>query len=131
MAIRRWMALFVPIAAVSVGCGGDTAPTAPITDAVTIYADPDFRGDNRPILAAVPELGELGGPCGTGAGGDWDDCVSSIRVPAGWEVTVYDDEDYQGRSMTFTADVADLEQLPGPCSDGWDDCISSIRVREQ
>ena len=125
-----WMTLFVPIAALSIGCGGDTAPTAPTTNAVTIYADPDFRGDSRPVLAEIGELGDLGGPCGTGAAGDWDDCISSIRVPTGWEVTVYDDEDFQGDSRTFTTDVADLEREAGPCSDGWDDCISSIRVRQ-
>ena len=130
MARSRGLALFVLVAALSGGCGS-TSPAAPTSNAVTVYADPEFRGDSRVVIGSIPELGDLGGPCGTGAAGDWDDCISSIRVPQGLEVTVYEDEDFSGASMTFTADVLDLEREPGPCSDGWDDCISSIVVRER
>ena len=122
------------IAAVSGGCGSST-PTAPSTtlanSLVTIYQDPEFRGGSRALMGDIVDLDDAAGPCGTGVGGDWDDCISSIRIPAGWEVTVFQDDNYGGASTTFTADVTDLERRPGPCSDGWDDCISSIRIRQR
>jgi hypothetical protein len=80
------------------------------------------------LPASVADLDSLPG-CG-GAGADWNDCISSIRIPAGWSVTVYEQDDYVGTSTTFTADVPDLERVPGPCGNDWDDCISSIQVRQ-
>ena len=122
------------IAAVSGSCGKSSA-TAPSTtlanSLVTIYQDPEFRGNSRALMGDIVDLDNAAGPCGAGVGGDWDDCISSIRIPTGWEVTVYQDDNYGGASATFTADVTDLERRPGPCSDGWDDCISSIRIRQR
>jgi peptidase inhibitor family I36 len=106
----------------------DNNPTAP-TDVVVIYADTNFRGNSRAMLGNAPNLDDLPG-CG-GAGADWDDCISSIRVPSGWEVAVFDHDDYTGDSATFRADVPDLHQVPGPCGNDWDDCISSIQVRQR
>ena len=67
--------------------------------------------------------------CG-GAGSDWDDCISSIRVPSGWSITIYDEDNYTGNSMVLTRDTPDLHNVPGPCGDDWDDCIASIQVRQ-
>jgi hypothetical protein len=50
-------------------------------------------------------------------------------VPSGWQVTLYEDDRYEGRSVTLTSHVRDLEDLRGPCGDDWDDCVSSIQVR--
>ena len=52
-----------------------------------------------------------------------NDRVSSIRVFGNAQVTVFQDRDYQGRSQTFTSDVADLRR------EGWNDLITSFRVR--
>lgn len=116
------------LAAVAVACGDD-GPTTPTGATVVIYQDTNFRGDSRAVVTDAPDLDDLPG-CG-GAGADWDDCISSIRVPRGWEITVFEHDDYTGASMTFTADVVDLEQQRGPCGDDWDDCISSIQVRQR
>jgi hypothetical protein len=81
------------------------------------------------MLGNVGDLDALPG-CG-GAGADWDDCISSIHVPSGWEVIVFEHDDYTGASMTFSVDVPDLELQPGPCGGDWDDCISSIQLRQR
>jgi Peptidase inhibitor family I36 len=116
------------LAAMAVACNDD-GPTTPTGATIVIYQDTNFRGDSRAVASNAPDLDDLPG-CG-GAGADWDDCISSIRVPTGWEITVFEHDDYTGASMTFTADVADLEQQRGPCGDDWDDCISSIQVRQR
>jgi hypothetical protein len=113
------------------GCESPTDPSA-ATEDVVIYADPDFRGESRRITADVLDLEDIAGGCyrTTALGSsriDWDDCISSIRVGPGWTVTVYEDPRYTEASLPITADVPDLEDVPGPC-DGWDDCVSSIRV---
>jgi hypothetical protein len=49
--------------------------------------------------------------------------ISSIRLFGNAEVTVYIDNDFQGRSRTFGSDVNDLRR------GGWNDRITSFRVR--
>ena len=50
--------------------------------------------------------------------------ASSVRVAAGWEVTVHANSDLGGDSATFTADDACFED------EGLDDEVSSVSVRE-
>jgi hypothetical protein len=107
----------------------DDSPTTPTGSAVIIYQDTNFRGDSRAVAADASDLDNLPG-CG-GPGADWDDCISSIRVPSGWEVTVFEHDAYSGGSATFTTDIEDLESRMGPCGGDWDDCISSIQVRQR
>jgi hypothetical protein len=103
------------------------------SDGVILYEHPDYKGDSIGVTFDQSELDVWPGPCG-GSGyptygpGDWDDCVSSVRVPAGWEAVLYEHERYRGETLTVTSDVSDLEDVAGPCGDDWDDCVSSIRV---
>jgi hypothetical protein len=113
---------------VSAACDDDS-PTTPTGTLVVIYQDTNFRGDSRAVAANASDLDALPG-CG-GPGADWDDCISSIRVPSGWEVTVFEHDLYSGASATFTTDIEDLERQMGPCGNDWDDCISSIQVRQR
>jgi hypothetical protein len=46
--------------------------------------------------------------------------VSSIKVPAGWKVTVYDGERFDGGSAVYTTDVPDLG--------GLDNAMSSLKI---
>jgi Peptidase inhibitor family I36 len=108
---------------------GDENPSTPSGISVEIYQNSDYGGDSRIMTTSVADLDDLPG-CG-GASADWDDCISSIRIPSPWEITVFEDDNYAGSSMTFTADVPDLERIPGPCGNDWDDCISSIQVRRR
>jgi hypothetical protein len=116
------------LAAACVSCSDD-GPTTPTDMNIVIYQDTNFRGDSRVVLGNAPDLDDLPG-CG-GAGADWDDCISSIRVPSGWEITVWEHDNYSGASMTFTSDVPDLHQVRGPCGDDWDDCISAFQARQR
>ena len=117
-------------------CGGGPAAPSPTDtgDGITIFEDPRFRGISTILLADVEDLDDLVG-CVKGTTRvleiNFDDCISSIRIPAGRKVTVYEDPRYRGDSVTFTSDVMDLDDVRGPCGGDWDDCISSIRVSRQ
>jgi hypothetical protein len=112
------------------GCAGPTQPTAPYGQGVTLYPDSLYRGDRVTLNGDVGDLSRLKGPCQTSEdeAGNYDDCVSSIHVPEGWTVTVFRDRGFAGGSATFTSDVADFNDVVGPCKRGFNDCISSIRV---
>ena len=98
---------------------------------VTVYEHPDFGGDSRTFDGPAFDLDDLRGPCFGFVDnfGDWDDCISSIRVPSGWEAVVFEHDEYEGESLTVTSDIRDLDDVRGPCGNDWDDCISSLRVR--
>jgi hypothetical protein len=57
--------------------------------------------------------------------------MSSLRVISGWTVTLYEDKDFRGRSVTVTADTPNLTALPGPCDGSFNDCVSSLKVAKQ
>jgi peptidase inhibitor family I36 len=117
------------LAVSSLACDDDST-TMPTGQTVVIYQDTNYRGDSRVLITGnQPDLDDLPG-CG-GAGADWDDCISSIRIPSGWEITVFEHDQYSGTSATFSADIPDLHLQMGPCGNDWDDCISSIQVRQK
>ena len=125
----RW-----PLAAALLVSACGSSPSAPSDpeQGVTIYADPRFRGESRVLTADAEDLDDVLGGCTHGTGAfmkfNFDDCISSIRIPPGWTVTVYEDPRYRGDSVKIASDVADLEDVRGPCGGDFDDCISSIRV---
>ncbi len=51
-----------------------------------------------------------------------NDAISSLRVPAGYRVTLFDSSDLTGASITKTADDGCL------VDDGWNDRVSSLRI---
>ena len=114
------------------GCHSPTAPSS-ITEGVIVFEHPRFGGAFKHFTTDVLDLEEVfAGGCGGFADplyeiGDWDDCISSIRVANGWRVTLYEDPRYRGDAVTLTADESDLENVRRD-DDDWDDCISSIRV---
>ncbi len=110
--------------------GGPTQPTAPFGQGVSLYPDSLYRGKAVTLDGDVSDLSRLRGPCG---GSDdepsqFDDCISSLRIPAGWSATLFRDRKFDGASVTYTEDVPDLDVVSGPCRPGFNDCISSIRV---
>ena len=116
-----------------VGLSQGCSPTGP-ADAdggVTVYELVRFAGQSWRIGSDQRDLDLVMGPCG----GDWDDCISSIRVPSGWQATIYEDPDFQGPSLTLSSDVWDLSERGvngwNTCDGVWGDCISSIRVSQQ
>ncbi len=132
--LRMSWAVSAGVIVLLAGACGDSpsAPTGGLANSlVIVFQDPEFRGNSRALMGDIADLDDLSGPCGTGAGSDWDDCISSIQIPSGWEATLFEHDNYGGASEIFSANVADLERRPGPCGDGWDDCASSIRVRRR
>ena len=54
--------------------------------------------------------------------GDINDDISSVRVPSGYRVTLYEHDNYQGRTLTLTSDESCL------VGRGFNDLTSSIKV---
>lgn len=62
-------------------------------------------------------------------GWDWNDRMTSVFVPAGRRVTLYEHGNFDGASLVLTSSVGDLRDRPGPGADGtWNDVVSSVRV---
>jgi hypothetical protein len=112
------------------GCGSPTQPTVPFGEGVSLYKDSLFRGKTVTIGADVSDLSKLDGPCNGSedTSSNFDDCISSMRIPPGWSATVFRDRKFEGASATYTADVPDFDVVAGPCKPGFNDCVSSIRL---
>ena len=84
------------------------------SDYVTLYEQCDFRGDRRDVL--VGEFRNM-----RSAGFD-NDSVSSIEVPNGMRLTVYQDDDFRGGHASFNQNISCLDRQ-------WNNKISSFHVR--
>ena len=62
--------------------------------------------------------------------GEWNDRITSIRVPPGRTLYVFEHQNYAGASAAFTAGGYDLRNYAGPGPGGtWNDAISSVFVQ--
>lgn len=57
-----------------------------------------------------------------------DHTISSIKVPHGFTVTIYENPDFKGKSTTITKDVPCLVDVPICNSVNWNDKVSSIII---
>ncbi|MBB5367088.1 MULTISPECIES: Vps62-related protein [unclassified Janthinobacterium] len=80
---------------------------------VSVYADANFSGKSQTLAPGSYDMGALGGV--------GNDTISSLRVPAGWRVTLYEHAGFQGRSQIVTADITML-------GEAFNDQVSSITV---
>ncbi|MBC7380453.1 MAG: RHS repeat protein, partial [Burkholderiaceae bacterium] len=80
------------------------------TSGVTLYEQGDYLGAALPLAVGVWPLSLLG----------LNDMLSSIRVSAGWQVTLYENADGTGRSRVVTADVAFLSDF--------NDAVSAVGI---
>jgi hypothetical protein len=86
----------------------------PSGNAVIIYADGDYRGQSATILPGnYSTMAQVDFP---------DNALSSLTVPAGFRVVLYEFENFQGKSYTIT------QSKPGFLISGWNDKTSSIAV---
>lgn len=79
---------------------------------VTVYADAHYAGASQTLAAGwydLERLREVG-----------DDAISSLKVPDGWRVTLYEHAGFRGRCRTVYGDSPDLR--------GFDDLASSLVV---
>lgn len=79
---------------------------------ITLYKDSDYRGARQVLAAGSYDLDEIA------LGGD---SVSSIRIPPGWRVVLYEHKGFQGRSKELTRDTSFVD-------DSFNDLTSSLRV---
>ncbi|MDJ0616414.1 MAG: Vps62-related protein [Calothrix sp. MO_192.B10] len=80
-------------------------------DFVYIYEDVNFDGKSAELLPGDYDMSSLGIP---------NDSLSSLKVPLGMKVTLYEHHGFAGRSKTFTHDT--------PRVDDFNDITSSIKV---
>jgi len=127
--MRTWTV--AALALLVAACESHTGPSESL--GVTVFEHPDFGGNSRTFDGNAFDLDDLRGPCSglfdSGDDGHWDDCISSVRVAPGWEVTLFEHDEYDGESLSLTLDIRDLDAIDGPCGRDWDDCVSSLVVR--
>jgi hypothetical protein len=68
----------------------------PTNCAVTAYADPNYTGTSTCLRVGSHRMADLGGV--------GNDRLSSIKVRPGMKVTLYENDQYNGASATFTSD---------------------------
>lgn len=79
---------------------------------VIMYRDADFKGDQVTLSAGYHPMSHFGAV--------GNDAVTSIRIPSGYQVTLYSDDNFQGERVTYTSDI----NLPT----NWNDKVSSVLV---
>ncbi len=95
-----------------------SALQVPCSDRPVIYADNNFQGRSLIITSSVADLHSL----------EMGDVVSSVCIPAGWQVDFYEDAGFRGRMLRLTTgSIADLNRAR-PDGTDWGDRISSVRV---
>ena len=82
------------------GGSGTTPPptTPPATNGVTFYADINYGGTAKTLGVGNYTLSQLN------AAGIQNDWMSSLRVPSGYKVEVYQNDNFTGTKWTYTAD---------------------------
>jgi hypothetical protein len=83
-------------------------------DKVVIYVDEDYKGQSASLLPGTyATMAQAGFP---------DKAMSSLIVPPGYRVVIYDQENFRGKSYTITASKTKFYLS------GWSDKTSSIAV---
>jgi hypothetical protein len=92
-------------------------PPGPVADAM-FHSDIEFQGDTLSLAGDLAFVGP-----------EWNDQISSVHVPDGRTVVLYEHAEFGGQSLTLSEDAVDLRMFAGPSLDGtWNDAVSSIRV---
>ncbi len=81
---------------------------------VVLYTDGNYRGQSSTLLPGTySTMSQAGFP---------DDALSSLTVPVGYRVVIYESENFKGKSYTITA------SKPAFTFSNWNDKTSSIAV---
>lgn len=83
------------------------------SDYVTIYEHCDYRGDSRDVL-----VGDFRNMRSVNFK---NDSVSSVKVPNGMDLVIYQDDDFRGRYARISRDISCLDRQ-------WNDEVSSLKV---
>ncbi len=97
------------------GGGGTTPPTPPATNGVTFYADINYGGKAVTLGVGNYTLSQLNAK---GIPNDW---MSSLKVPSGWTVEVYQNDNFGGTKWTYTSSSSWV-------GDAANDKMSSVKI---
>jgi hypothetical protein len=87
----------------------------PMTQArVTLFVDCPFVGTSVSLAPGNYNMNQIGLP---------NDSISSVRVPSGLQLVLFEHSDFAGASVVITSDAACLTDR------GWNDRASSLRVQ--
>lgn len=78
----------------------------------TLYEDCNYRGNSRSLSAGYHDWNGMGVR---------NDALSSLTLPSGWSITLYENSGYKGRSTTYNSSV---NCLPSD----WNDRVSSVYI---
>lgn len=81
---------------------------------VTLYSDAGYKGNTAVLGEGYHALKDFGGV--------GNDALTSLRIPYGFEVTLFSDDNFQGDQISFTSDVSGLPR-------NWNDKTSSILIK--
>ena len=88
----------------------------------TIYADCNYSGQSQTLSPGDYDMARIQLP---------NDSISSIRVPAGMRVRLFENSGFGGRSLDVTSDTSCLTGMRwGNSQQTWNDYVSSIRVED-
>lgn len=87
--------------------------TGTVSTYVTLYGNTYYKGGSQQLSPGLYDLSSL--TVG-------NDSLSSLSIPSGWSVTLYEDSGFSGSTYTLTASDNNL------IGEGWNDRASSIRV---
>jgi hypothetical protein len=87
----------------------------PMTEArVTLFTGCPFSGASVSLGVGDYNMNQIGLP---------NDSISSLRVPSGLQLTLYEHNNFEGASVAISSDHSCLTD------NGWNDRASSLRVR--
>jgi hypothetical protein len=94
---------------------------------VVLYIDEGFQGSSLIVKEDIANLEEHQFSFAL-----WDipfnDKVSSIYIPPGYKVIIYDDKNYNGKEKTISSSVSGLTKIKDNTDRNWNDRFSSIKV---
>lgn len=96
----------------------DGVAPVPATSGVRFYGDSNYQGDASYLGVGSYDVSDLGA---RGINNDW---ISTIQIPSGYTVTVYEHGGYQGASAVYTSDVIFWNE------EQWNDQISSVVITQ-
>ena len=125
------LALSLALAGVLAGCGGGGPSDEAAVQEVSVPGGAASAGATATATAAQVCFYEHANYAGASLcrssttswiGPTWNDRISSIRVPAGYKVELFADQNFRGAAVTLTADNANLVGV------ALNDAVSSMRV---
>ena len=120
-AFNNFVALRLPAAVAALDAADGTAPP-PASGVATLYRDCNYGGTATSLPAGDYPLSQLQ------AKGILDNDLSSLQVNAGYQLVLYENDNFTGASLTLTANTGCLVSNPRG-SGNWNDQASSLRVQ--